>query len=164
MLPVRLWRFSPSDAPLTMGVLRGLALVLNPVSVVGEPGAEFDFEASDLSTGCGLATLLAPSEGDDGDFDERRLLLSMSSSTMPVRRSAGSSMLALFSVRVRNCSDRRSQPKNDRKSMSMISRALRFLKQWRGTAVSKGNSSYPRIKRARRSGASRRHGILVKAE
>lgn len=48
--------------------------------------------------------------------------------------------------------------------MSMISKALRFLKEWSGTAVSKGNSSYPLIKRARWSGAKRKQGIFVKAE
>ena len=73
-------------------------------------------------------------------------------------------MFARLIVNVRSCSDSLSQPKKDRKSISIISKALKFLKEWRGTAVSNGNSSYPRIKRARRSGASRRQGILVKAE
>lgn len=48
--------------------------------------------------------------------------------------------------------------------MSTTSSELRFLKECRGTAVSNGNSSYPRIRRARLSGAKRKHGILVKAE
>jgi hypothetical protein len=48
--------------------------------------------------------------------------------------------------------------------MSLISKALIFLNARRGTAVSNGNSSYPSISLARRSGERRRHGIFVKAE
>jgi hypothetical protein len=38
------------------------------------------------------------------------------------------------------------------------------LKAKRGTALSKGNSSYPEMSLALWSGASLKHGILVKAE
>lgn len=48
--------------------------------------------------------------------------------------------------------------------MSQISNELTFLKANKGTAVSKGNSSKPSINRDFLSGASLRHGILVKAE
>lgn len=48
MLPVRVWPLIPSDAPRIIGVAWGLVLVPKPVSGVGEPGAEADFDVSDL--------------------------------------------------------------------------------------------------------------------
>lgn len=94
----------------------------------------------------------------------RRRRLSISSSTMSIKISAGSSRLARLTVRDLSWSASLSHPKNCLKSMSLTSRAWTFLKTYSGTAESKGNSSYPLIKRARQSGANRRHGILVKAE
>lgn len=88
----------------------------------------------------------------------------MSSKTMSISKSPGSSIEARLTVKLRSCSANRSQPKNCLISISLISKALRFLKAIRGTAVSKGNSSYPEISLARRSGVNRRQGILVKAE
>lgn len=102
--------------------------------------------------------------GDICAFDERRRLLSISSSTMSISKSPGSSIEARLTVKLRSCSANRSQPKNCLISISLISRALRFLKAISGTAVSNGNSSYPEMSLARRSGVSLRQGILVKAE
>src|SRR5947209_7788688 len=48
--------------------------------------------------------------------------------------------------------------------MSVISRAVTFLKHSNGTAVSNGNSSYPLMRRALGSGHKRKQGILVNAE
>ena len=116
----------------------------------------------------GRPTSLKRDEGLTGHgnwvLDERRLRLSISSSTMLTKRSVGSSTLDRFTVSERSCSAILSQPKNCRKSTSHISSALTFLKASNGTAVSKGNSSYPLMRRALRSGDSRRHGIFVKAE
>lgn len=102
--------------------------------------------------------------GDICALEDLRRLLSISSSTMFMSKSAGSSMDARLIVKDLNCSASRSQPKNCRKSISLISNALIFLKACNGTAESNGNSSNPSISRARRSGASRKHGIFVNAE
>jgi hypothetical protein len=134
----------------------------------GDPGAELEW----TSSACGRVGLRLGLEdaahveiGDICAFEDRRRRLSMSSSTILMRRSAGSSTPARFTVRDLSCSARRSQPKNCRMSMSLISKALKFLNAMRGTAVSNGNSSYPSISLIfLSSGASLKHGILVNAE
>lgn len=163
MLPVRLWVLKPSEQPLARGLPWGL-LVPKRLGVIGDPGADAEWENSEPWTGCGVALALHPRTGDGWDLEDLLLRLSMSSRTMPVNKSAGSSRFARFTVSVLSCSHTRSHPKKERKSISMISRALRFLKECRGTAVSKGNSSYPLISLARWSGASLRQGIFVKEE
>jgi len=79
--------------------------------------------------------------GELGILADRRRRLSMSSSTILTRRSAGSLTPARFTVRLRRLSANLSQPYSCRKSTSHISSAVMFLKAKSGTAVSKGNSS-----------------------
>ena len=84
----------------------------------GELGAE----TARLSSGCtmfrrGLPLPVQTDVGEDWDLETRLRRLSISSSTMSINISAGSSMPARFSVRERSWSASRSQPKNCRKSM-----------------------------------------------
>ena len=110
----------------------------------GDPGAELEW----INSACGRVGLRLGLEdvaqvevGDICAFEDRRRRLSISSKTMLISRSAGSSTPARLTVKDLNCSASRSQPKNCRMSMSLISRALMFLNARRGTAVSNGNSS-----------------------
>jgi hypothetical protein len=110
-LPVRVLVLDLSDPPLVITELFcGLALEPKCASPMGDPGVESDFARSDLWTGWGRTLALHPSTGEGWALEDLRLRLSMSSSTMPVNRSAGSSMFALLTVRVLSCSERRSQP------------------------------------------------------
>ncbi len=152
--------FDPSESPLNKVAAWGLTLWPKGSSAFGEPGAEYGF-ASWVCCIVGL-DVCRLCIGDDGAFDERRRRLSMSSSTMLTKRSVGSSTLARLTVNVRSCSANLSHPKNCRKSTSVISRALMFLKASNGTAVSNGNSSYPLINRALRSEDNFRQGTFVK--
>jgi hypothetical protein len=79
--------------------------------------------------------------GEAWFLDDRRLRLSISSRTIAMISSAGSSIPPLFMIKLRSLSASWSQPKNCRMSMSVISKAVQFLKASKGTAVSKGNSS-----------------------
>jgi hypothetical protein len=159
--------FAPSDPDRTSDAFLDFISSSRCVRCSGDPGAELDFTSSAcgmVGLRFGLAGAAQVEVGDIWAFDERRRRLSMSSSTIFIRRSAGSSKDARLIVNDRSCSASLSHPKNCRKSISLISRALIFLKAYSGTAESNGNSSYPSISRARRSGASRRQGIFVKAE
>lgn len=102
--------------------------------------------------------------GEDCDLADLRRRRSMSSRTIEISNSTGSSIPPLLTDKLRSCSAIRSQPKNCLISMSQISKVVVFLNASSGTAVSKGNSSYPSTRRALRSGASLRQGTLVKAE
>jgi hypothetical protein len=102
--------------------------------------------------------------GDDCAFDDRFRRLSISSSTIEMSNSTGSSIPALLTTKLLNCSAIRSHPKNCLMSMSQISNELTFLNATRGTAVSNGNSSKPSTSLAFLSGANLRQGIFVKAE
>src|SRR4051812_21986515 len=127
MLPVLVRLLAPSDPTRIMEAACGLVLVPKAESLaVGDPGAERELGISDLWTGWGFE--LQPNTGDIWALDDRRRRLSTSSNTTPDSKSAGSSILALLRVKVRSCSESRSQPKNERKSISMISNALKFLK------------------------------------
>lgn len=97
----------------------------------GDPGAEDDLGTSAYGTLGLLLGLDGPAHcavGDPWDLEVLRLRLSISSSTMSIKTSAGSSRLARLMVRERSWSASRSQPKNCRKSMSLTSRACTFLK------------------------------------
>lgn len=102
--------------------------------------------------------------GDVWVFADLLRRRSISSRTIEISNSAGSSIPALLTIRLRSCSAIRSQPKNCLTSISQISSTLTFLNARSGTAVSKGNSSNPSTSRAFRSGANLRQGIFVNAE
>jgi hypothetical protein len=110
----------------------------------GDPGAELEWTNSacgSVGLRFGLDDVAQVDVGDICAFEDRRRRLSISSSTMLIRRSAGSSTPARLTVKDLSCSASLSHPKNCRMSMSLISKALMFLNARRGTAVSKGNSS-----------------------
>lgn len=92
----------PSDPARSMETPCGLALEppkVVGVSATGEPGTEREPDKPDRVP----LPLPYPDEGECWwVLDERRRRLSMSSKTMPVSKSAGSSRLALLMVRVLN--------------------------------------------------------------
>ena len=106
-----LWRavpLDPPDPPLTMGTLCGLLLGASLSADTGEVGGESPFVPSTLlAAGVGVAQ---GRSGDGGALADLLRLLSISSRTIFTSKSAGSSTPALLTVRLLNCSARRSQP------------------------------------------------------
>jgi len=88
---------------------------LAELRALGDPGAEVDFCNSAwpmVGLLLGLDELAHGVVGEVCDFEDRRRLLSISSKTISIKISAGSSMLARLRVSDRSWSARRSQPKN----------------------------------------------------
>jgi hypothetical protein len=80
-------------------------------------------------------------EGEVVPFADLLRRRSISSSTILISKSVGSSKFTRFSVKLLTFSAILSHPQNCRKSRSVISSVVTFLKTNNGTAESKGNSS-----------------------